>query len=77
MQIEDINKKSFSRMVEMFVRTRKGVSYIDAVVQLCEDNELDLRDAKKLVSKQLIDHIENEARELNMIQGGKKEFTLF
>jgi len=50
MQVEDINKKSFSRMVETFVRTRKGATYIDAIVQLCEDNDLDVRDAKKLVT---------------------------
>jgi len=77
MQVEDINKKSFSRMVETFVRTRKGATYIDAIVQLCEDNDLDVRDAKKLVTKQLIEHIEAEARDLNMLQGGKKEYTLF
>lgn len=77
MQVEDINKKSFSRMVETFVRTRKGASYIDAIITLCEDNDLDVRDAKKLVTKQLIERIEVEARELNMLEGGKKNYTLF
>jgi len=75
MQIEDINKKSFSRMVEVYVRTHKGCDYMEAIIQLCDENELDLRDAKKLVSKELIERIEYEARELNMLHGSNS-YTL-
>jgi hypothetical protein len=72
----DINKKSFSRMVETYVRTHKGCQYIDAIVELCEVNEIDLRDSKKLVSKEIIERIEYEARELNMLKGGNTSYTL-
>jgi ribosomal protein S4E len=72
----DINKKSFSRMTETYVRTHIGCKYIDAIVELCERNEIDLRDAKKLISKEIVEHLEYEARELNMLHGGQTSYTL-
>jgi len=63
-------------MVETYVRTHKGCQYIDAIVELCEVNEIDLRDSKKLVSKEIIERIEYEARELNMLKGGNTSYTL-
>ncbi len=74
--MDDINKKSFSRMIETYVRTHVGCQYIDAIVELCERNDIDLRDSKKLVSKEIVEHIEFEARELNMLQGGNTSYTL-
>lgn len=74
--MDDINKKSFSRMVETYVRTHKGCDYIEAIVHLCEKNEIDLRDAKKLVSKEIVEHVEFEARNLNMLHGGNTSYTL-
>jgi hypothetical protein len=66
--VDDINKKSFSRMVENYmIKHSKDSSYIDAVVELCERNDIDVRDAKKLLSKQLIDKIEFEAQQVNMV----------
>ena len=73
---DDINKKSFSRMVETFVRTHRGCSYMDAILELCERNEIDPRDTKKLISKEIIERIEYEARTLNMLQGGHSSYTL-
>jgi ribosomal protein S4E len=73
---DDINKKSFSRMVETFVRTHRGCQYMDAIVELCEKNEIDLRDSKKLISKEIVEHLEFEARALNMLQGGNTSYTL-
>jgi len=74
--MDDINKKSFSGLVETFVRTHKGCSYIDSVIQVCEDNEIDLRDSKKLISKEIIEHVEFEAKELNLLQGGNPTYVL-
>ena len=67
---EDLNKKAFSSLVETYVRTHKGCQYMDAVITVCEDNEIDLRDSKKLISKEIVDHIEYEAKKLNLLQGG-------
>ena len=74
--MDDINKKSFSSLVETFVRTHRGTSYIDSVIQVCEDNEIDLRDSKKLISKEIIEHLEFEAKELNLLQGGNTSHLL-
>jgi ribosomal protein S4E len=69
--MDDLNKKSFSRMIETYVRTHRGCGYMDAIVELCEKNEIDIRDSKKLISKEIIEHIEFEAHNLNMLIGGK------
>ena len=76
MIIDDLNKKSFSRIVETYVRTHKGCPYIDAIIDVCEENEIDLRDSKKLISKEIIQHVEFEAKELNLLQGGNPSYTL-
>ena len=74
--MEDINKKSFSNLVENFVRTHRDTNYIDAIIEVCEKNEIDLRDSKKLISKEIIQHVEFEAKELNLLQGGQDSHLL-
>jgi hypothetical protein len=74
--MEDINKKAFSNLVENFVRTHKDSNYIDAIIEVCEKNEIDLRDSKKLISKEIIQHVEFEAKELNLLQGGNPSHLL-
>ena len=74
--MEDINKKAFSNLVETFVRTHRDSNYIDAIIEVCEKNEIDLRDSKKLISKEIIQHVEFEAKELNLLQGGNPSHLL-
>jgi hypothetical protein len=74
--MEDINKKAFSNLVETFVRTHRDTNYIDAIIEVCEKNEIDLRDSKKLISKEIIQHVEFEAKELNLLQGGNPSHLL-
>ena len=74
--MEDINKKAFSNLVENFVRTHRDTNYIDAIIEVCEKNEIDLRDSKKLISKEIIQHVEFEAKELNLLQGGQDSHLL-
>ena len=74
--MEDINKKAFSNLVENFVRTHRDTNYIDAIIEVCEKNEIDLRDSKKLISKEIIQHVEFEAKELNLLQGGNSSHLL-
>ena len=73
---EDINKKAFSNLVETYVRTHKGCPYMDAVIDVCDNNEIDLRDSKKLISKEIVQHVEFEARQLNLLQGGNPTHIL-
>ena len=74
--MDDINKKAFSNLVETYVRTHRDTNYIDAIIDVCENNEIDLRDSKKLISKEIIQHVEFEAKELNLLQGGNPSHLL-
>ncbi len=73
---EELNKKTFSRLVETYVRTHKDCPYMDAIIDVCDNNEIDLRDSKKLISKEIVEHVEFEARELNLLQGGNPTHVL-
>ena len=74
--MEDIKKKAFSNLVENFVRTHRDTNYMDAIIEVCEKNEIDIRDSKKLISKEIIQHVEFEAKELNLLQGGNPSHLL-
>ena len=74
--MEDINKKAFSNLVENFVRTHRDSNYIDAIIEVCEKNEIDIRDSKKLISKEIIEHVEFEAKQLNLLIGGNPTHML-
>ena len=74
--MEDINKKAFSNLVENFVRTHRDTNYMDAIIEVCEKNEIDIRDSKKLISKEIIQHVEFEAKELNLLQGDNPSHLL-
>jgi len=74
--MDDINKKSFSSLVETYVRNHKDANYMDAVINVCESNEIDLRDSKKLISKEIIEHVEFEAMQLNLLIGGNPTHML-
>lgn len=61
-----LNKTKFSKMVEEIVH-KKNLSYIDAVVHLCDDTNIDPEDVAKFISNILKDKIEAEARNLNYL----------
>ena len=61
-----INKAGFSQMVEELVKETR-LSYIDAVVELCELENIDPEDVKKYLSDSIKEHIEAEARNLNYL----------
>jgi len=64
-----LTKKRFSKMIENTVRNNK-LSYMDAVVYLCEDNNIELEDVKKFLSTTIKERIEVEAMNLNYIPKG-------
>lgn len=61
-----LTKNKFTKMIEETVRD-KGLSYIDAVVYLCEKNNLEIEDSKKFISPVIAGKIEAEARNLNFL----------
>lgn len=57
----------FSLYIEELV-TSKKLSYMDAVIQYCEDADIDVESIKSLVNKSLKEKIQAEAEERNYLK---------
>ena len=69
---EELNKKflskdRFAKDIEAIVLSTK-MNYIEAIVQYCEDNSIELDTVNKLVSKPLKEKLRYEATELNFLK---------
>ena len=49
-------------------QTKQIVNYIDAIVQYCEDNGIEIESVSKLMSKPLKDKVKYDATELNYLK---------
>ena len=61
-----LTKTKFSKMVEEVVYTKR-ISYMDAVIHICEENEFEIEDMRKYISNVIIEKIEAEAMRLNFL----------
>ena len=61
-----MNSKDFSLVIEKVVKEKK-VSYMDAVIWYCEQNDIDTGTVGSLVSKSLKEKIEVEAVDLRLL----------
>lgn len=68
--IEDsiLTKKKFAMLVEENVAKHR-LTYMDAILKVCDDRELDPADIGKLVSPVIKDKLEAECIELRLIEG--------
>lgn len=66
-----LTRKKFTMMIENTVLS-KNLSYIDAVVFLCQEHNIEIEDVKKYISKTIQEKIELEARNLNFMPKGNK-----
>jgi hypothetical protein len=62
-----MNSKEFSLEIEKIVQERKGISYMDAILRYCEENELDPGTVAPMITKTLKDKITIEAQNLNYL----------
>ena len=62
-----LSKDKFAEDIESLVLETK-MSYIDAIVQYCQDNNIEVDSVNKLVSKPLKEKIRWEATELNYLK---------
>ena len=62
-----ITPNKFAMIVEDIVR-KKRISYIDAVVLYCTENQIDPATTKSMINKNLKEKIAYEAQELNMLK---------
>ena len=62
-----ISKEKFAEEIEQIV-LNTSMNYIDAIVDYCEKNNIDVESVGKLVSKPLKDKIKCDAMELNYLK---------
>ena len=62
-----LNKEQFAEDVESLVLKTK-MNYIDAIVQYCEQNGIEVESVGKLISKPLKEKLRYDATELNYLK---------
>ena len=64
-----MTQAKFSTMVEDVVKNSNGlVNYIDAVIVVCDELDIEVDTVNKLISKPLKDKIKFNAQELNFVK---------
>jgi len=53
---------------------KHDLSYIESIVHICEQNNIEIEDIKKYISPTIKDHLEAEGMSLNLLPKGN---TLF
>ena len=62
-----ITPNKFALIIEDIVR-KKRISYMDAVIEYCAENQIDPSTTKSMINKNLKEKIAYEAQELNMLK---------
>jgi hypoxanthine-guanine phosphoribosyltransferase len=62
-----LNSKKFGLIIEDIVK-KKRVSYMEAVLKYCEENEIDTGTVSSLINKSLKEKIQIEAENLNLLE---------
>ena len=62
---------NFAAQVEEFVR-KNGGGYIEAVLELCEEQDIEPQVAAKFLTKPIIEKLENEGQESNLLPRGAR-----
>lgn len=61
-----LTKTKFTKLVEETVKDHRS-SYMDAIIHICDNIDVDLEDVKKFISPVIKDKIEAEAMRLNFL----------
>jgi len=67
----------FAQEIENLVHSNEEMSYIDAIVHFCEQNNIDLESVPKIIPKPLKEKIKYEAMELNFLKKTSKAKLVF
>lgn len=68
-----LTKSEFSKLVEKNVLESK-MTYMEAVLEVCEEHGIDPEDVRKFVSAPIQEKIEGEAMRLNLIPRSNELF---
>ena len=63
----DLTPNKFALIIEDIVKTKR-ISYIDAILDYCTDNEIDPANTRSMINKTLKEKIAYEAQNLNMLK---------
>ena len=63
-----MNSKEFSLIIEGVVRDKKPITYMDAILWYCEENQLEVESVGRLISKALKEKIQVEASKADLIK---------
>ncbi len=72
--LEYMNSKEFSLIIEGVVKDKRPITYMDAIIWYCEQNNIEIETTSRLISKSLKEKIQVEAMNANMLKvekGGK------
>ncbi len=62
-----LSKDKFAEDIEHLVMSSK-MNYIDAIVEYCDQNSIEIETVNKLISKPLKDKLKYDAQELNYLK---------
>ena len=63
-----MNSKEFSLIIEGVFRDKRPITYMDAIIWYCEENQLEVDSVGRLISKSLKEKIQVEASKANLIK---------
>ena len=63
-----MNSKEFSLIIEGVVKDKKPITYMDAILWYCEQNQIEVESVGRLISKALKEKIQVEASKANLIK---------
>ena len=63
-----MNSKEFSLIIEGVVKEKRPITYMDAIVWYCEENNIEIETTTRLISKSLKEKIKLEATNLRMLK---------
>ena len=63
-----MNSKEFSLIIQGVVRDKRPITYMDAILLYCEENQIEVESVGRLISKALKEKIQVEASKANLIK---------
>ena len=63
-----MNSKEFSLIIEGVVKDKRPITYMDAIIWYCEQNQIEVESVGRLISKALKEKIQVEASKQNLIK---------
>ena len=63
-----MNSKEFSLIIEGVVKDKRPITYMDAIIWYCEQNQIEVESVGRVISKALKEKIQVEASKANLIK---------